>query len=301
MGPKEADLEECRDKWGLGDRVDRQVLREWVRVPVAVPLRVGLNPQGAEVRPLEAAPQDAAKRNPPRSPIRRGGLDMLISLHLPKTGGVSFRRALEKVFGNRLRIDYGDLPINTPVLKRRCLALLKCAWNPLLFATARKIDCIHGHFLPLKYRLLRDAAFITWLRDPVERVASHYYFWKRSYDPKNLPSLHKKMLRENWSLERFCLGPEVRNFYSQFLWGFPVERFDFIGITEHYEEDFDFFFRKYFKTAMPMARENVNEERREGSYFPDGDLRRKIEAYHEKDMRVYRLALQRRKERVTVA
>ena len=42
-------------------------------------------------------------------------------------------------------------------------------------------------------------------------------------------------MEKGWSLERFCLGPEVRNIYSQFLYGFLLEYFSFIGTTEFYE------------------------------------------------------------------
>ena len=48
-----------------------------------------------------------------------------------------------------------------------------------------EVACIHGHFLPVKYRIAlarRPAHYVTWLRDPVERIASHYAFWRRDYD-----------------------------------------------------------------------------------------------------------------------
>ncbi len=73
------------------------------------------------------------------------------------------------------------------------------------------------------------------MRNPVERALPHYYFGRRSFDPDNAPPLHRKMMEKGWSLERFCLGPEVRNIYSQFLYGFLLEYFSFIGTTEFYE------------------------------------------------------------------
>ncbi len=32
------------------------------------------------------------------------------------------------------------------------------------------------------------------------------------------------MVEEEWTLERFCLEPELKNLYSQFLWGFPLKK-----------------------------------------------------------------------------
>jgi hypothetical protein len=158
---------------------------------------------------------------------------MLISLHLPKTAGASFYGALHSHYGNNILRDYDDFPINTPAPVRNKSALKKCILNGI---TAHKnVKCIHGHFLPLKNLLCRNAKFITWIRDPIERLASHYFYWLREYDHENAPPLQKKIVEENWSLARFCLSPELRNTYNQFLWGFPVSRFDFIGITEYYQ------------------------------------------------------------------
>jgi hypothetical protein len=157
---------------------------------------------------------------------------MIISLHLPKTAGTSFAYALEQHFKTRFFKDYTDFPINTPRYERNRAALqasLSYTENDFI-----DIDCIHGHFLPIKYLLLankHEIIFVTWMRNPVERVLSHYFYWKRSYDPKTSPSLHRQVIEEDWSLERFCLGPELRNLYDQFLWGFPIDYFDFIGIT----------------------------------------------------------------------
>ena len=160
---------------------------------------------------------------------------MLISLHLPKTAGSSFVASLEQYYGDRILRDYTDLPINTPVLRRNRRALVNSVLT--CFRDYDNIDCIHGHFLPLKYFLYgilnKDVQFVTWVRDPVERLASHYYFWVRSYHPDKAPLLHKRVVEEKWSFERFCLSEELRNFYCQFLWGFPLARFSFIGLWRH--------------------------------------------------------------------
>lgn len=220
---------------------------------------------------------------------------MIISLHLPKTAGTSFRKSLELQFGKLLIADYADLPLNTPVLRRKLSALYECVVIALRPPT--NVKCIHGHFLPLKYSLVglrRQAIFVTWLRDPVERLASQYHYWRKSYDPRSSPTLHKRVIEENWSLEDFCCAPELRNVYAQFLWGFPLSRFDFIGITEHYEEDFRFFTREFIGTDLPLHRENMNVEKPDAHYAWDPKLRSKIEEYHANDMALYRQALEKR-------
>ncbi len=71
----------------------------------------------------------------------------------------------------------------------------------------------------------RKLQFITWMRHPVDRIVSHYFFWKNNYSP-DCPLLHKRVIDENWTLEEFCLSEELQNIYTLFLWGFPLEYLD---------------------------------------------------------------------------
>lgn len=221
---------------------------------------------------------------------------MLISLHLPKTAGSSFRATLEEYYKNGMIRDYADLPINTPLFKRNVSALKKCIMPDTI---EQDVACIHGHFLPIKYFFVREAKFITWMRDPVERLASHYYYWMRHYNPQHCPSLHRRVVEEKWSLERFCLSREMRNFYGQFLWGFPMSRFSFIGITEYYDSEIKYFSSQFIQSTLPAYSININEAKKEATYFSDEiALREKIEAYHSKDVALYQKALRMRSARL---
>jgi hypothetical protein len=222
---------------------------------------------------------------------------VIISVHLPKTAGKSFQAALETRFGHSLREDYGSFPMNTPRYERQRAALEASLANAE--ADLAGVECIHGHFLPVKYLLLatrRDLTFVTWVRDPIQRLLSHYHYWRKTYQPGTSPPLHRKMVEENWSVQRFCLGDEMRNTYAQFLWGFPVENFDFMGITEFYEEDLAYFAKRFL--GVPVVPQRVNVGAAQGKeYELDEGLRRQIEAFHERDIEVYQRALEKRKTR----
>jgi hypothetical protein len=223
---------------------------------------------------------------------------MIISVHLPKTAGTSFAAALERRYGAALLRDYADLPLNTRPRERNRSAVRNCLANAdNAFAG---VECIHGHFLPLKYLLLADGrpdvSFVTWLRNPIDRAVSHYRFWRKTYDPERAPPLHRTMMQEGWSLERFCLGIEVRDLYSQFLYGFPLEYFSFVGITEFYAQDFSWWATRFLGDAGPPDRLNVADSN------PDRDeispaLRTAIEGHHARDMELYGRALAWRRER----
>ena len=225
---------------------------------------------------------------------------MIISVHIPKTAGTSFAKNLEAYFRAGLLKDYDDLPTNTPQYERNRAALLASVHNAETDQLTG-VACIHGHFLPLKYLLLsvkKDLRFITWMRNPVERVLSHYHYLKSFYDPATAPTLHRKMIEEEWSVERFCLAPELQNLYGQFLWGFPLEYFDFIGITEYYDEDLAYFSGQYLNTNLEPHRENMGKNEG-GSYQIEASFREKLEQFHAYDFELYRAALFMRKKRLS--
>jgi hypothetical protein len=222
---------------------------------------------------------------------------MIISVHLPRTGGTSFLTVLEKHFGTSLRKDYGDLPANTPVDERNQAALDSARGIAELDYAG--VDCIHGHFLPVKYHLLaerREVLFVTWLRHPVERIISHYHFWKRTYDPVSVPALHRRVVEEDWSLERLCLSREMKDLCGQFFWKFPPSKFSFIGLTECFEEDLDHFGRQYLGKPLTNCERDPGD-RKKWARMIDASLRKAIETHHGRDMDLYEWALRQREKR----
>jgi len=219
---------------------------------------------------------------------------ILVSVHFPKTAGTSFGVALRQCFGDRLREDYAMLPLNQP-RARRVWQAVRAGFRAR--ADASWPDAIHGHFLPVKYRIAlraRPVHYVTWLRDPVERLLSHYYYWQRTATAATpaQPFRHR-VAREQWSLERFCFAPQMRNLYSQYLWGFPASRFHFIGITERYESDLAEFADRFLPGAPPASRARVNPERRDARYMIAPALRERIARHHDADMALYERALRR--------
>ena len=215
---------------------------------------------------------------------------MIISVHFPKTAGSSFKASLIQHFDQKVLLDYDDFPINTPPFQRNRNVLNSGLENAV--RDFEKVECIHGHFMPAKYLLLntiKPLTFVTWMRHPVDRIVSHYYYWQRNYWP-DAPPLHKRIVEEKWSLERFCLSNEMQNLYQQFLWGFPLNNFDFIGITEHYKEDFRYFVKTFLQKDVASYKENINENRK-GNYPISKSFRNKIESFHKVDMELYNSAL----------
>lgn len=225
---------------------------------------------------------------------------MLISLHMPKCGGSSFRALLRDHFQYRFSKDY-DFPIHQPIDQRIKKVKRAQRWIEIghkYFLRYRFTECVHGHFLPYKYNHFygnEGAVFVTWLRDPIERLVSHYYYWQRTYDAGSPKPLHRRVIEEEWTLKEFAFSKELQNLYSQFLWNFPLEQFDFIGITEHYEEDFKYFAEHYLGLQnVTVPQKNINPNRSKVP-FEDEELLKALKSFHNRDYELYNHALKARK------
>ncbi len=159
----------------------------------------------------------------------------LLSLHIPKTAGTSFRNTLKSAYGDNqvLRVDIGlvsdELRVEQKIHADRRLPI-----------GAR---VLHGHFqVPELYKRLElpdNLPVITWLRNPVDRVVSNYYYLaarlrEELNEAEKGINLLEKMQR---SLMEYAAYKPHQNRISQFLAGRTLESFLFIGFTETYFED----------------------------------------------------------------
>lgn len=212
----------------------------------------------------------------------------LVSVHVPKTGGTSVAEALRRIYGESLHADNADRPLAHTRSERRLAALRHAC------ATAGRplpAGCVHGHFMPLKYALARRARFCIWLRDPVQRVVSRYHHYRRHghIEPQHL----RHGLVPGLSLEQFVTLPQYRDTYAEYLWAFPLRRFDFVGIVERYEQEavrFAYHFG-FEPEQMVGARSNCNPERDAGGYVLEPAQERLIRRCNARDLLLYERAL----------
>lgn len=227
---------------------------------------------------------------------------MIISVHMPKSGGSSFLHLLKTKYPKSIRIDNGH-PIHYSPAERHQRAELNNLRNSVYAKLTSGFDylgCIHGHFMPYQYEVFYTSGnhlFVTWLRDPITRIESHYHFWKQHFNELAPLPLLKKFIREDWSLEKFAFREEIRDIYSIYLWKFPIERFDFIGVTEFFAEDIDFFAKEYLNIfQFEVPEKNVN--RKKGNEkISDPGLIRELKEFHAKDYQLYQYALDQHDKR----
>jgi hypothetical protein len=145
------------------------------------------------------------------------------------------------------------------------------------------------------WRVYPEARFVTWFRDPVERLASHYHYWQREPDPRNATC--RKLLERRLDLPAFAALPEMRDVHARFLGGVPVERFAFVGVTEAFESGMELFGRLFCpERRIESARRNANPARAGERYAIEPAERARIAALNRVDVDLYARARARYEE-----
>ena len=96
----------------------------------------------------------------------------IISIHIGKTGGSSFLQWLRKA--------YGEANVSHFVKKEH--KVKSNDFSAPLQSVAKEFRIIHGHFRYEEVDEIHNssrAKVITWVRDPVERVISRYFYLQK--------------------------------------------------------------------------------------------------------------------------
>ena len=208
----------------------------------------------------------------------------LISVHIPKTAGTAFRHVLTDVYG--LDGVLGDYPPNQ-------------IYNPEK-SIDPKIKVIHGHFIPSKYRgYFPTAKRIVWLRHPLFRLISEYFFAKTINDRNN--AIHAKLLDDNLSIFEFAKIPQMKNLLSQKIQGIELAQFDFVGIQEFYLQDLvDLKNLMGWSNFQPITKNSNRYPQYQKclqEILNDGTLMNNLARLNQEDMELYREALHLRAKR----
>ncbi len=187
---------------------------------------------------------------------------LVISVHIPKTGGSSFYRLLHNIFNDEYYADYDDIPIigknSAPTIIERdkhCYVKVD--------GSERLVNCVHGHFSAVKYDSVCDETLkLVWLRDPLQRAISHFNYWCRLPNPDH--PVYQRVAAQGMNFEGFARDPAIQNLQRVFIGECDIDDFDFVGITEWYEAGIELLGKILgISGEMPEISEtNVNPARR---------------------------------------
>ena len=285
-----------------------------------LPLRtVRVNPLAAVVpngyRPLTAYPPRSIVNSPDldcRSNVdeRLFGLDhssiprlimaatprppLVFFLHLPRTAGTTLARVIERQYTSEAILPLYDSSTGEEL-------------GRVPPARLDSLRAVVGHFYFGAHRFLgRPSTYVTVLRDPVDRVISHYYF-VRGYPTHYLHETARRMSLSEYVIS--CDLAEPNNDQTRLLCGeyqgsvpdrcthemLPVakknlrEHCAVVGLTEDFDRSLIVMKRVLGWSTPFYVRQNVSPQRLRRNDLSDETLR-VIRAYNQLDLELYRHA-----------
>ncbi|WP_417464699.1 sulfotransferase family 2 domain-containing protein [Kordiimonas sp.] len=213
---------------------------------------------------------------------------MIVSVHVRKCAGSSFRKALQEYYKNSIRLDYGDqIGSSDP----QSIAIRKRTHRQVedhKVEIAKRFRIVHGHFYAKKYECVPTVKrYATILRDPVARLLSNYFYLKRNPERTNPDA--NIVHQHGATLEDYINFPDAQNVQAQFLDGVPLTSFDFVGITEDYANSIRLFNRLFRAQLQASHSENTNPKG-ENQYDVSPEIVSLIKKRNEQDVELYEKA-----------
>ncbi len=228
-------------------------------------------------------------------PARRpAALPTLVSVHIPKTAGTTFRVYLRGLYGRRLQCDYGARnPLTGDLVEDHFYCTGGVAAKSSLDEALRSgaLGCVHGHFPAAKYYpLVPEASTICWVRDPAERVLSQYHYQRRSLDPSN--AINKLVYDGDIDLADYAALESNRNLQARLIDGVPEPAIRFIGVCERFEESL-LLLGRLLGLSAPGRRPWKRKVNRKNPGILGPDLRARILELNPRDVELYARATEK--------
>jgi hypothetical protein len=153
----------------------------------------------------------------------------MIFVHVMKSAGTTMRSALLRIYGEKLLYDrlYKRELYKNRDHDTKHFVILDNQRYPDRY---KKYDAIIGHFKWDKYEHL-NWPLVTFLRDPVDRMVSAYYYLQGNY----------KKLGYNLNIIEFA---KLINNQVKYVVG-DLDKYEFIGITEEFDKSFNLMCEKF--------------------------------------------------------
>ena len=214
---------------------------------------------------------------------------MIISLHMPKTGGETFKLALENTFGPRMRSDYGDMVgfVSDDIFRhreKRAVAMLEERDE-----IERNHDIIHGHFIADKYRgLFRTEQYVAFFRHPMQQAISLYKYLQRQPLRKN-PTIRDVQGSDVTFLD-FLERKTVTNSQSELVGAVPLESFAMVAVAEEFERGVALFNATFGCNVDIKESVNVDPETAGRKHTLSPEEREAVREHRAADIELYQQA-----------
>jgi Sulfotransferase family len=222
---------------------------------------------------------------------------VIIFLHLPKTGGSTLARVIKRQYRPESVLRLYESEFGEELEQLRPFQL-------------ERLRAVMGHFYFGAHNFLsRPARYMTLIREPVERIISHYYFVRRSpghefYEPANEFSLKDFVEYCSIETERRSDNDQTRQLAGVHGRGSSqtdaaelleiaqrnlAEHFSVVGITEEFDRSLILARRTFGWKHVFYTSRNVTRQRPHKDELTQETLE-VIEAHNDQDLQLYRCA-----------
>ncbi|WP_150111603.1 FkbM family methyltransferase [Oscillatoria nigro-viridis] len=219
----------------------------------------------------------------------------IISVHLPKTAGSTFRQILIQVYGSeQVFCDYFLDGFTEKVESRPVTHALE--W------ISPQHRVIHGHFPVSKYKeYFPEAKWIIWLRNPILKLISYYFFQKGIPATDDSP-LIRHIQETQMDIFEFAELPAIKYWSApSIISGMKLSDFYFVGIQDFFKEDMEDLKKKLGWSEMEVSVFNENPYPKYQNLLQemldDSKLMNNLEHILSADMELYQEALNLREKR----
>ena len=212
----------------------------------------------------------------------------LLSVHIPKTAGTSFRLMLYDAYGkdNVARLDYN--------FSKNKISLNE---SPFLETVLPDYYSVyHGHFIPKelysKFDIDPAILVITWLRHPVELVISNYYYQYQLFQ-ELIQDKGVDIIRMRRSLLEFAADPFNQNRMTRQLQGIDIDDYFYVGLVERFDQDIIELATRLGWKNVKSYHENITKQHQDRYKITD-EVKAQIAEWNITDMGLYNHVLSRK-------
>jgi hypothetical protein len=239
---------------------------------------------------------------------------LLVFVHIPKTAGGTVTSMLTAAYSRQAVRDAGNYARAPEKIERKIRSTLR---------RGGRVAAGHTPYGAVREHLPPDTRYMTFLREPVDRVLSHYYRHLHRKRPKVQRSPAREQHRLETpgkvrpdrkpkadSIEEAIVGmrmPQLNNLATRFLCGRPsvlgdlpasalddakanLGEFAFVGIQERFEESLVLLQRMLGLGSIPYRDRHVSSNRPAVDEIPDQE-RALIEEHNQLDAELYSFGL----------